>query len=901
MKFIKPIIYILVAFVVVTGIYFAYDKYTQISKQPIDALYIIPNNAAIAFATSDYSDLRQELNAAYKIWDIIEIDDNISLLFSEMDSLWKTTDKYTNSSKNRQTPKVYYSIHYDGKDNFTKLLSFSFKTIIPNNNLENIIKQIGEYSFVEFEGYNIYKIKYLGLNNNYFLTNIYGNICISKQESLIRKVITEKKNTSDIKQRETKRLIKIADKGASSNIYVNHTYFYKLLSSITESKYSNTIKQLKGITQFSVLDGHVNSSNIIFNGYSYSVDSIPSRLSTYSNYKAPKVNIFEHIPANTNFIYYQGAEGFNDFISKQITTPFNVQDIATIKKYEADVMTNISKFFYPWMKSELALCYINNNTEKNTQSIVLMNSYDLKESKHSLGKLQSIMCNYNNIILETDTYRTYVINEIPLPYLLPKIFGNTFNSLINSFYIITNEYVVFANSKASIKSYINNILVQKTLAKREGFEKFRESINNEASIMLYANAHSINSFTNKYWNKESLNYFKKSQFDPQKFGDICLQFIVNNDGAFTSINISTNDIKEETDNTSWQLALDFNIKAGPFVIKNHITNENNILIFDERNTMYRINNSGKIEWAIPVPETPIGKPEIVDYFNNGKYQFLYNSNNNIYMYDINGNSVDNYPIELSSEATAALSLINYDNSINYRILIPQIDGAIHNYQIDGSATKGWQMPQLPTLVITPVQHFNINNKDFILLCDSMGNVVFSNRRGIARIETKLAFTNNINTKFYTYNNNLITTDIAGRLISIDNNGKITKTLFRDFSKNHRFYLCDINGDNKEELIYYDKNTMYAFDNNSKLLWTKKLDFDLIVEPLAIGRLLKDSTSIIIYNENDNYFEFGNENGTFTPHEEFLGSKYYILYKASKNTEAHLISVKERIVSNYMLN
>ncbi len=900
MKFIKSLLYIIIAVIVLLGLYFAYIKYTQISKQPKDALYIIPNNAALIFGAADYSKLRPELNAAYRIWDIIEVDNNVSLLFATMDSVWNTTKII--SKNNLSKPKVYYSLHYVGNTKFNSLLSISFDKIIPNENINKLLNTIGKYSISEYEDNDIYKFQYINTEDNYYIANIIGNICISKNESLIKKVIGEQKIESENKAKSIKQIIKIAGKNASANIYINHNYFYKIISSLSENKYSNTIKQLKQFTQYSVLDIKTNSDNINLNGYSYSADSIPSRLKTYSQYEAPTINIFENIPSNTSFIYYQGANEFNKFIKQQSKTDFNVENVAAIKKYKADLMTDISKYFYPWIKNELALCYLNKaNNDGSPQSIVLMNSYDLKETGKSLHELNSIICNNKDITIETDTYRTFVIQQIHIPYLLPKLFGSAFSSLNETYYITTNSYVVFANSKASIKNYINSILVKKTLAKRKGFDEFREALNNESHIMLYANAHFISNLTTPYWNKTTISYLDKSNFDPNKFGDVCIQFIVNTNGAFTSINISTNDIKEKVNSSSWQLALDYNIKAGPFIIKDHNTNENNILVFDEKNTMYRINSIGEIKWAIPVPELPIGTPKIVDYYKNGKYQFLFNSKSSMYMYDLNGNSVENFPVKLESEATAPLSLIDYDNKRNYRILIPLNDGAIHNYQIDGSITNGWLLPTLPSHITTTIQHFSINNKDFILLCDTSGNVVFSNRKGVARIETKLAFTNNIRTKFYKYNNQLITTDIAGRVISIGKDGSIKKVLYRDFSPKHRFYLFDINGDKKKEFVFYDKNIVYAYNDKQQLLWSKKFDFDFSIKPQSIGNILKDSSSIIVFNNNKNVFEFGNESGVFTKHEEFLGSQYFLIYKATKSGDTHLISVKDRIVSNYLLN
>jgi len=94
--------------------------------------------------------------------------------------------------------------------------------------------------------------------------------------------------------------------------------------------------------------------------------------------------------------------------------------------------------------------------------------------------------------------------------------------------------------------------------------------------------------------------------------------------------------------------------------------------------------------------------------------------------------------------------------------------------------------------------------------------------------------------------------------------------------------------------------MYVYSNKQELMWVKEIKYDLLIKPLTNMSLLEDSTSIILFNETDNSFEFGNTKGDFIEHEEYIGSRYFLVYKASKTASTHLISVKERIVSNYLL-
>ena len=49
----------------------------------------------------------------------------------------------------------------------------------------------------------------------------------------------------------------------------------------------------------------------------------------------------------------------------------------------------------------------------------------------------------------------------------------------------------------------------------------------------------------------------------------------------------------------------------------------------------------------------------------------------------------------------------------YRILIPQSDGLVHNYKIDGSATRGWLLPSMPSMMSKPVQHYVVTKRTFL--------------------------------------------------------------------------------------------------------------------------------------------------------------------------------------------
>ena len=896
MKFIKYLLYIILISLIGAGFFYGYRFYSQVKEKPMEALYIIPNNAAIIFQSNNYANFLNNWDKAGELADLFKKDKVFNTDLLTVDSLYIKIARLFKDQ--HQSIKTYFSIHFVGYNKFAGILSFSFSTPLSREAIESALSKNGHLSKRKFESHTIYQFTANNSKQKYNIVFEHSTLCISKYGPIIERIILEEENIKAGKTVAVNKMIKISGNDAPATIFINYRYFYRLMLSLTQKDYVDLLKQLGHFSQFSVLDFNAQDKFMGFSGYSFSTDSSATLLQSFSNYKAPKIQLFDHIPAQTVFLYYQGAEQLNKYLVQRTKNSFNVENQRAIKSYKADLMVDVEDYFYPWIKSELAMgmLKINANT---MEPFAIANTYDPKEAMQALGKLESIANEYKEVTADTIYYRSYAINTIPLPYLLPNIFGAIFNPLQHCYYTNVGDYIIFANKPESIKLYIDNILINKTLSLREGFASFKEKLSSEANVMLYANMHDFNNLSKPFLNSKAINYIKASSMNLSELGDVSLQYISNDNGAYTALNISKTKWVETEDKASWQVALDYPLAKGPFVIKNHKTNKKDIIIFDKHKQMYRINHLGEIVWAIPVAELPLGGVSVVDYYKNGKYQFLFNSANYIYMYDINGNRVENYPIAIKPKATAPLTVVDYDHRRNYRILIPQADNIIHNYTIDGQATQGWKNPKMPSLVSNAVQYFRLGSKDFLLLSDTMGNVVFSNRRGEARMEARLAFTNNIKTPFYKLGSKLVTTDLMGRIILISANGHVDKYLLREFSENHYFTLLDVDNDGKKDFLFLDNNVLYAYNQRHDLMWMHD-EQALYPDFQSLGNVQIDSCSIIAYDTDKNAFELMNKRGELFPKEEFAAAKNFVIYKVKNRGSRRLVDANNRVVSNYLI-
>ena len=163
------------------------------------------------------------------------------------------TESTTNFSSKELADKIdYYGASFEAKS-MKDYSSVSLYTL--NKFLENLKGKL--YS-------PLYKIK---RNTSFSISIIIFVLAI--QKALLRELFLEQNADTEFKNTNTNKMLKISGKDALANIYINYKYFYRIISSLASTEYTNFIKQLSEFTQFSVLDANINSNNISLNGYSY--------------------------------------------------------------------------------------------------------------------------------------------------------------------------------------------------------------------------------------------------------------------------------------------------------------------------------------------------------------------------------------------------------------------------------------------------------------------------------------------------------------------------------------------------------------------------------------------------------------------------------------------------------
>ncbi|MFL2585260.1 MAG: hypothetical protein ACJ0QO_01190 [Parvicellaceae bacterium] len=299
-----------------------------------------------------------------------------------------------------------------------------------------------------------------------------------------------------------------------------------------------------------------------------------------------------------------------------------------------------------------------------------------------------------------------------------------------------------------------------------------------------------------------------------------LSWTVNNfsNRAHHAILIKKDETKKIDKNILWKLKLP-PISWGPYTLKNHRTGTKDIAVLDTSNKFYLIGANGKVKWSKNLYNPIVGGISQIDAYKNGKYQMVFNTENEIHILDILGHELERFPIKLANKAINPVAILDYDKNSDFRFVIATENQILNNFTIEGKKVKGWSNPKLNSDISSPVTHFAINGKDYIFALTNNGNINLFNRKGEVRHKVNHTI-NRTNGKYYIKkdfnidSSSLVYEDQLGNLFEYKF-GDYPKKLFVD-SMNNDSLALNINNTNSE-LSYYalNKKQFKIIDNGGQ--------------------------------------------------------------------------------------
>jgi hypothetical protein len=894
-----------------------YILFLRSNFESADPVSAVPDDASIIIKIrGPYFNIRPFLEEN-NIWnDILSFPSlkRFNANFLTLDSILSNDRRTAEMLKKNE---LLVSFHESGKNKFDFI---SYMPLISRNSEKQLINLVeqncagkGTVTGRKYEGSRIFDVKSSGKKGLNFSFGFSGGLVIvSPSGNLLEEAIHKlgQPATGDLRSGFL-QVSRTAGQNVEANIFINYRTFPSMLSMLLGEKYKNSLQDFSMFADWGELDASLRDDVLLMNGFTVTNPSVNEYLNVFLKQRPQKIEIEKVIPDQAAAFIVFSIENFPEFKTKYreyLRERGALEDWQSeIDKLNDTYDIDIEKTFYSFMDKEAGILITDvKNYDRDQNTFLILKTISRSQAEDKLLEIVAKAAEIEHSDSQ-DFIQDYRIDDetrikiyrMPLPGLASKLLGRMFEGIKNQYCTFYDNYLVFGNSVQALSKYIHTNLLQNNLSSDLEFNKFSNFMSSQANIYLYLNISRSIDLIEGYLNGKMASGLDENKERIMNFRSLAIQITNEGDMFYENIflNHSTGGIAEPQ--TVWESRMDHTFNFKPRILINHNTQEKEIFIQDKENFIYLINSSGRILWKIKLEDQIMSDIYQIDYYKNGKLQYLFNTKSKIHLVDRNGNSVENFPVILRSPATNGIAVFDYDQNRDYRILLAAEDRIIYAYNKEGQIVKGWTPARTEQIITRPLHHVKLEDKDYVLCTDNYSTYVL-NRKGEDRLNIKAHFEVSSNNDFKFdlnsagTNPRIAITDTTGHIHFIYFDGSTEELTCGDFSSRHFFELADLDGNRRKEFIFADGNELKVYDSDKRLKFSRKFKSEIIFAPVTyqfsdrdikIGIVCPASEEIYLINKDGStYAGFplkGSTQFSITNFSQFSG-KFNLLVGSNNN-------------------
>ena len=679
-----------VASILVVGyvLYYGFEKMKLAQAPDADIYTQVPESSFLIWETSDFSEQWANLEATNIIWEELTIFSDINQLKKSIRSLDSTinTGSYSWISKSR----IVLSLQPNEQKGIEMLVQFNKPKTTTLKNIQELLQRSFKMKHLENWNDSIFhfgnsKHELYGRLNN-------GIISLSPKLSTIQNLDSARPyiNTDT----EFLTVKKTSSKNAKNKLFIKPLAVLEALDHFGSSQTQLKISTFPQTTSWIEFDTEIKPDEISMGGFAFASDSLNHWMSIFKNQEPVSLMVSEYLPNRTAFFLQFGFSDFKKLRSKLVTleserTGLNYNH--PIFQWDSTYGISVESEFFDWIDNEVVLSIVEpEQSEITNEGLVWVSSSDSRTLFNSLSDMVLKVDNHSGVTLEQIQYKEFLIQKLNIDDFLETCLGSPFSMVTENYFLQIDDYIVFANSPATLQWCVDRYQNGKTLKNNAAFQAFSDRISGKSNLFLYSDiSKSADVYKHISSNKLKLELENNLEF-LLKFQAASFQVSHESDNLYYVNNyLKYNPVGKQMPNTLWETKLKTASKFKPVILKNHYTQAKEIFVQDTSGMIYLIDNKGKILWQRLLPNPIISDVQQIDMYKNEKLQITFNTSSHIYLIDRNGHDVNSFPIQLPAWASSSMLVADYDKDKNYRFIVPSVNGHIYNYGINGRLTKGW--------------------------------------------------------------------------------------------------------------------------------------------------------------------------------------------------------------------
>jgi hypothetical protein len=667
-----------------------------------------------------------------------------------------------------------------------------------------------------------------------------GVALISPKTIFIEDAIREFENNDKEIDLQFDALLKTVVTQCDFNLFVHNNHIEKILQNISSEQIKALLPMIKRFSEWTELDVTLHSDRLTLSGFSVATPDEQYMSAVWLKQTPSGSGIEKILPYSS--AWYMGytisdvQRFFNDYrsyLSHQNASFERENQLKKIKNYTGG---DPEQFFADHFDKEMALAAFENT--EGTRSWGKTWVFKVKSGRTAMNQLtqwQSAYIASLRLVPSEWTY-DYMVDKTtvhqlfknPFPELPSIVFGPVFNHIAANYFTVLGNYMLFADSPETMATLIRSNLLGETLNGNIEYNKFQSTLTSKSNINFYCNTNlSLAQAGTVFSPSVSESMFRNDQM--WKFRMFGGQVVSSGNMLYNNACLTFSSEMKSKPQTVWKSHMDAPTGNKPQFVVNHNDPQNKeIMVQDQNNNLYLMNNVGRILWKLKLDSKILGEIHQVDFFKNGKLQYLFNTESRLHLIDRNGNYVSGYPVSLREKATNGASVFDYDQNRNYRFFLACADNNVYGYESSGKLVDGWEIFQTDHPVKQRIEYFRSEGKDYIVVSDEMKDYIL-NRRGEIRVPTNLVYPHSKNNPIYfeertaTTLPRVVSTDLQGTIHYTYLDGTTETAVIKEFGSDHFFLAANLVGDDAYEYIFAQGNNIEIYDNNLKPLLVKHFD------------------------------------------------------------------------------
>ncbi len=683
-------------------------------QQTGNALDAIPIDAALILESNDVSKSLKELSRSAP-WELLTTETSIELNQQKLIRIDSALTTY--ASHLTSINPLFISLHLTGAQSLNWLATTSSE----NQEHKFQLLELGLKNFTNTKEHpysNGTIIEVNIENDRLFYCMHMGLVLISPEKILIQDAIRQLKTKNNLSaDKSFQNIYNSSNKKEDFNLFINSENFDKISAGLLLQN-SNIQNQ----AEWFQWDVDIFKNGILFSGLSLSFDSLAQELQFFENNQGHNLIAPSILPKNTTLFTSKCFENFKQYQRQQTNGLLKKHEKNKYDKKLSLLKIEYKDEFESWIDSEITWFLVENSTALNSGLILHIVRGD---------QVENYITTHADSMFEYRQQKIFKWSE--LKYL--SNLCNTPGTAIYEYASILNNQLLLAEDPTLLKSIINDYKSEKSLSHSTEFKNCIDELNYDSNYFIYVQNQTSWQLAQKYLHKNIANFIEKYATALSPIRSFAIQFSLNGSNCYSNAYLYFNASTKDETRAIWAAQLEAPVLSEMSLAKNHYTQKWEIAVQDENLNLYLISSDGEILWKRKLQEAVIGSIRQIDLFKNNKLQLLFNTKSKLFLIDRKGRDVGTYPMALKQKTSLPLSLFDYENNRNYRILL-SCGKQHYMYDKNGKIINGWKLKQTKSKALYPAEHFVVGGRDYILLAEENGKLNILNRRGETRVKVK---------------------------------------------------------------------------------------------------------------------------------------------------------------------